>query len=67
VGEEIGWTGYAIDPMQKRWSSLKAATVLVLVTMIGHYQSMIMQGRGLKWNMVYFRHHYFAGRDGLAL
>lgn len=49
VGEEIGWTGYAIDPMQKRWSSLKAATVLGLVTMIGHYPSMIVQGRGLKW------------------
>ncbi|HIH73969.1 MAG TPA: CPBP family intramembrane metalloprotease, partial [Methanosarcina sp.] len=41
--------GYAIDPMQKRWSSLKAATVLGLVTMIGHYPSMIVQGRGLKW------------------
>lgn len=49
VGEEIGWTGYAIDTMQKRWSSLKAATVLGLVTMIGHYPSMIVQGRGLKW------------------
>lgn len=49
VGEEIGWTGYAIDPLQERWSSLKASIILGLVSMIGHYPSMLVQGRGLKW------------------
>jgi hypothetical protein len=28
VGEEVGWLGYAIDPMQDRWGALKASTVL---------------------------------------
>lgn len=49
VGEEIGWMGYAADPLQKRWSALTAAIILGLVTMIGHYPSMIEQGRDMTW------------------
>ena len=49
VGEEIGWMGYAADPLQERWSALTAGTILGLVTAVGHYPSMIEQGRDLIW------------------
>jgi len=31
AAEELGWTGYATDPMQRRWGALKAGLVLGLV------------------------------------
>lgn len=30
VGEEVGWSGYAIGPMQSRWEALNASILLVL-------------------------------------
>ncbi len=35
-GEELGWTGYAIDPMQERWGAAKAAVLLGVVWAIWH-------------------------------
>lgn len=49
VGEEIGWMGYAVDPLQERWSALTAGIILGLVSAIGHYPSIIEQGRDLTW------------------
>ncbi len=49
IGEEIGWTGYATDPLQERWNALASGIILGLVSMIGHYPSMIVQGRNLRW------------------
>jgi len=49
IGEEIGWTGYATDPLQEKGSALTAGIILGLVSMIGHYPSMIVQGRSPKW------------------
>jgi membrane protease YdiL (CAAX protease family) len=48
-GEEIGWMGYAADPLQDRWSALTAGFILGLVSAIGHYPSMLEQGRDLTW------------------
>ena len=31
LGEELGWSGYVIDPMQDRWDALKASLVLGLI------------------------------------
>jgi membrane protease YdiL (CAAX protease family) len=28
IGEEVGWLGYAIDPMQDRWGALYASMIL---------------------------------------
>ncbi|MBE0448262.1 MAG: hypothetical protein IBX64_09230 [Actinobacteria bacterium] len=28
VGEELGWMGYAVDPMQDRWSALTTSIIL---------------------------------------
>jgi membrane protease YdiL (CAAX protease family) len=36
VGEEIGWSGYAIDPMQNCWGALKASIILGLVWATWH-------------------------------
>ena len=36
LGEEVGWMGYAIDPMQDRWDALKASIILGIVWAIWH-------------------------------
>lgn len=36
VGEEGGWTGYAVDPLQDRWGALQAGIILGVVTAIWH-------------------------------
>lgn len=36
VFEELGWMGYAIDPMQNRWGALKASIILGFVWQIWH-------------------------------
>jgi len=37
IGEELGWMGYAIDPMQNRWGALKASIILGLVWSLFHF------------------------------
>ncbi|RPJ78654.1 MAG: CPBP family intramembrane metalloprotease [Alphaproteobacteria bacterium] len=36
AGEEAGWMGYAVDPMQDRWSALKTGIILGLLWSIWH-------------------------------
>lgn len=36
TAEELGWSGYAIDPMQNRWGALKASVILGVVWQIWH-------------------------------
>jgi membrane protease YdiL (CAAX protease family) len=36
IGEEIGWTGYATDPLQDRWNALEASLILGTVWAIWH-------------------------------
>lgn len=36
VGEEGGWMGYAIDPLQDRWGALRAGFLLGLVFLVWH-------------------------------
>ncbi len=45
AGEELGYMGYAIDPMQERWSALTASIILGSVWAIWHYPSMIQLGQ----------------------
>ena len=45
AGEELGYMGYAIDPMQDRWGALKASIIMGLVWAIWHYPSMIQVGQ----------------------
>lgn len=36
IGEEIGWTGYATDPLQERWNALRAGIILGTVWAVWH-------------------------------
>ena len=36
IGEEVGWTGYAIDPLQDRWGAFKGSLVLGSIWAIWH-------------------------------
>lgn len=49
LGEELGWSGYAIDPMQRRWTSLQASIVLGLVWAIWHVIPLVHAQRSPEW------------------
>jgi uncharacterized protein len=49
MGEELGWMGYAIDPMQKRWGALKASIVLGLVWAIYHLIPDVQNQQTANW------------------
>ena len=36
LGEEVGWMGYAIEPMQDRWSAYKSALLLGVIVAVWH-------------------------------
>ncbi|MDA8368309.1 MAG: CPBP family intramembrane metalloprotease [Nocardiopsaceae bacterium] len=55
AGEELGWMGYAIDPMQQRWSALTSAVLLGLVWWAWHVPSIIQSGQppvSIAWGLV---------------
>jgi membrane protease YdiL (CAAX protease family) len=45
AGEELGYMGYAIDPMQKQMGALTAALIMGTLWAIWHYPSMIELGQ----------------------
>ena len=49
LGEELGWSGYALDPMQDRWSALRAGVTLGVVAVIWHLVPLIQMHRSLTW------------------
>jgi uncharacterized protein len=44
VGEETGWMGYAVDPMQDRWSALTASLILGSIWAVWEFPSQIQMG-----------------------
>lgn len=44
IAEEVGYMGYAIDPMQNRFGALKASIIMGIPWVIWHYPSIIQQG-----------------------
>jgi len=49
LGEELGWSGYAIDPMQGRWNALQASILLGLVGAAWHIVLLVQAGRSPAW------------------
>lgn len=61
LGEELGWSGYIIDPMQERWGALTASVLLGAVWAIWHIPGLVQLGQSpavIAWgclNMVAMR------------
>lgn len=49
LGEELGWSGYATDPLQARWGALLAGILLGLVWAVYHYVALAQVNRSLSW------------------
>jgi uncharacterized protein len=49
MGEELGWSGYAIEPMQTRWGPLRASLMLGAVWAVFHYPALMEAHRPLAW------------------
>jgi CheY-like chemotaxis protein len=49
IGEEVGWTDYAIDPLLDRWGPLTTAVILGLVTSLWHIGPLVNMGRTGEW------------------
>jgi membrane protease YdiL (CAAX protease family) len=47
--EELGWSGYALDPLQARWNALQASLVLGLVWAVFHLVPLLQHGRSAGW------------------
>jgi len=50
IGEEVGWTGYAYDPMEERWNASRASLILGIIWFTWHIPFYIfVGGRTLLW------------------
>jgi uncharacterized protein len=49
LGEELGWSGYVIDPMQDRLGALQASIALGLVWAVWHIVPLAQLGRSPGW------------------
>jgi membrane protease YdiL (CAAX protease family) len=49
AGEELGWSGYAIDPMQERWGALKASLILGSIWAVWHAIPYVQTGNPPRW------------------
>jgi uncharacterized protein len=47
--EELGWTGYLIDPMQEQWSALKSGVLLGVVWAVIHIPILFINGYSFEW------------------
>ena len=49
LGEELGWSGYAIDPLQDRFGALGGALLLGVVWVVLHLIPLLSVQRSLTW------------------
>ena len=49
LGEEVGWQGYAIDPLQDRWNALTASIIVGIVWPVWHFVPFIQMNRTPTW------------------
>lgn len=49
LGEEIGWSGYATEPLQSRWGTLAAGLAIGLVWAVFHFIPLWQLNRSIEW------------------
>ena len=49
LGEEVGWSGYVLAPLQERWGALRAAVLLGMVWAVWHTIPLVQAGRAGSW------------------
>ena len=49
LGEELGWSGYIIDPMQERWGALRASIILGVIWAAWHVVPFVQVPRSPVW------------------
>ncbi|WP_129645797.1 CPBP family intramembrane glutamic endopeptidase [Peristeroidobacter agariperforans] len=49
LAEELGWSGYALDPLQERWGALPASLILGLVWVTWHIVPLLQVQRTADW------------------
>lgn len=49
ASEEVGWQGYAFDPMEQRWNALTASLILGIVWSIWHTIPFIQAHQSANW------------------
>ncbi len=49
LGEEIGWSGYATEPLQHRWGTVTASILLGAVWAIWHFLPLVQAYRTVEW------------------
>lgn len=49
LGEELGWSGYVLDPLQDRWNALKASLVVGVVGVAWHIVPLLLIQRRPTW------------------
>jgi uncharacterized protein len=49
AGEELGWSGYATEPMADRWGALRAGFLLGVLWAVWHSVAFLQTGWSLEW------------------
>jgi membrane protease YdiL (CAAX protease family) len=49
LAEELGWSGYALDPLQRRWGALGASLILGAAWSVWHFIPLAQVGRSPSW------------------
>ena len=49
IGEEVGYMGYAVDALQRKYSAFWTSIIIGVPWIVWHYPSMLQQGRNLNF------------------
>ena len=49
TAEELGWSGYALDPLQRRWGIVRSGLIIGLVWAVWHLVALGQADRSLEW------------------
>lgn len=49
MAEEVGWTGYALEPLQHRWGVVGAGLMIGVVAVAWHLPALVQAERAIDW------------------